>query len=634
MNKKLNANLSALARFDEELAERLRSIEPSGAVRFAPAKQENALAATMDVPGSGRSIALASAYRPLEEARKLADAADTKEHATLVMLGVGLGYHIAALVERAADHTLVVVYEPDPAVLRAVMEQVDCTAWLGRGNVALFTGEVDGGRLTRRLERHVAAISQGVQILTHPPTRRLRGDAFNAFTEQFTHFVAFCRTNLATTLVNAAATCRNQAHNLGVYAAGAALDELRDLAAGRPAVCVAAGPSLAKNVALLKDPAVRPNVVVIAVQTVLKLLLAHGVRPDFVTALDYHEISRRFYEGLDELHDITLIAEPKANRAIVDHYPGPVRMLQSRFLDLLLGSLARPRDALTAGTTVAHLSFYLAQYLGCDPIVFIGQDLGFTDGLYYCPGTPIHDIWATQLSPFNTLEMMEWKRIARMKGNLQRMDDIHGRSIYTDEQMLTYLRQFERDFAEAPQTIIDATEGGLPKQNTQRMTLAEAMHRYATQPIPDIPLPPDELDAGWIDAVADHLADRRAQVVRLRRASRDAQPILRRMIERQRDREAMTALFRKLEKHQKQVAELNEAFTLVNELNQVGALNRIKADRALRVDKPTDPFEKQKRQLERDTENVRWLDEACTETLDIFDEAARRLVDRPVGVAV
>lgn len=634
MSDLLNANLTALARFDEELARRLRATEPSTALRFESAKQESALTASLAPHSGARPIALASAYRPLTEAKKLADTADTREHATLLMLGMGLGYHVAELVERANDTAVVVAYEPDPAVLRAVLEQVDCSAWLGRGNVALFTGEVDGGRLTRRMERHVASISQGVQILTHPPTRRLHPESLNRFAEQFKQFVAFCRTNLATTLVNAAATCRNQAHNLGMYAAGASLDDLRDIAAGRPAVLVAAGPSLAKNIDLLKDSAVRRNVVVVAVQTVLKLLLAHGVRPDFVTALDYHEISRRFYEGLEELADVTLIAEPKAHRAIVDHYPGPVRLLQSRFLDLLLGPLAQARDGLTAGSTVAHLSFYLAQYLGCDPIVFIGQDLGFTDGVYYCPGTPIHEVWSAQLSPFNTLEMMEWKRIARQKGNLQKMNDIHGRPIYTDEQMLTYLRQFERDFAEAPQRIIDATEGGLPKENTQRMPLTEAIQRYATQPIPDMPQPSRQLDSDRLEAVTNHLADRRAQVIQLQQASRDTLPILRDMIDRQRDQAKMAQLFRKLEKHRKRVGELNDAFTLVNELNQVGALNRLKADRALRIDEPADPFEKQKRQLERDIENVRWLVEACGETLDIFDEAAGRLAARPVGVAV
>ena len=77
----------------------------------------------------------------------------------------------------------------------------------------------------------------------------------------------------------------------------------RVAAAGFPAVCVGAGPSLSRNLALLANPETRRRLVVITAQTTLKPLLACGIRPDFVTALDYHHISTRFYEGLDELPD-------------------------------------------------------------------------------------------------------------------------------------------------------------------------------------------------------------------------------------------------------------------------------------------------------------------------------------------
>ena len=63
------------------------------------------------------------------------------------------------------------------------------------------------------------------------------------------------------------------------------------------------------------------------------------------------------------------------NRAVVRSYPGPVRTFHNDFLQELLGAeLARPMAGLRAGSTVAHLSFYLAQFLGCDPIILTGQD--------------------------------------------------------------------------------------------------------------------------------------------------------------------------------------------------------------------------------------------------------------------
>jgi len=458
----------------------------------------------------------------------------------------------------------------------------------------------------------------------------------NAFSQALSNFVAYCRTHVASSMALSVQTCRNYCANLGRYAVGETINDLKGAAAGRPAVLVAAEPPLARNVHLLTRPGVRERVVIIAAQTVLKPLLDRGVRPHFVTALDYHEISRRFYEGLPELNDVTLVAECKANAKVLDGYPGPVRVLQNNFLDALLGPLARPIVPIKAGSTVAHLSLYLAQHLGCDPVMMIGQDLGFSDGLYYCPGTAIHDVWAAELGPFNTLEMMEWQRIVRHKAHLRKLSDHAGRPIYSDEQMLTYLAQFERDFADAPQQIIDATEGGVPKAHTTVMPLDEALGRYATAALPALDMPPRTLDPQRLAETVAHLHRRIDEVKRLRATSRETTPLLKKMLRDQRDPRLMARHFTKLEALQTRVRELHQAFALVNELNQVGVLKRVRADRAIRVHDDADPHEKQRQQLERDRENVRWLAEACDEALRIFqaarDKAAKQL-DDPALVA-
>jgi len=429
---------------------------------------------------------------------------------------------------------------------------------------------------------------------------------------------------MATALVNASRTYRNLTANLHRYAAGATVNELQDAASGFPAVCVGAGPSLARNVALLTDPEVRRRVVVITAQTMLKPLLDRGIRPDFVTALDYHEISTRFYEGLPDLPDVTLVAQPLVHPAVLDCFPGPIRLTQSHFLDVLLGDQARPIVSMPYGATVSHLSFYLAQHLGCDPVILVGMDLGFSDGLYYFPGTAIHDVWAPELGPFNTLEMMEWQRIVRHRGLLQKLNDIHGRPIYSDDQMLTYLKQFERDFANAPQTVLDATEGGLPKQHARSVALSEALSRHATRPVPKLPRTPAGLDPERLAATAGVLRQRRSEISELRRLSRRTVPLLGQMLDHQRDMKHMDKLFEQMTPIQKRVAELSCAFELVNHLNAVGAFKRVRADRAI-ANVDLDDLERQRQQLARDIENVDWLDQASSEMLDMVRHAIKRV---------
>ncbi len=626
MNEVLKRNLDRLGARDEGLASRLASVAPQAGLEVTSSSESGlvtGVAVVRDDAGVERKITLASRHRPGAEASRFADQADLKKHAVVLVIGVGLGHHVREVAKRAAGKGVVIVYEPSESRLRGVLEHVDAD-WLGAGHVELLAGELEVGDLTRRLEGRVSTVAQGVQMLSHGPTCRLDEEAVRSFAERFTQFVSFCRTNVATTMVIALQTCRNYADNLGRYAAGESINALKGLGRGCPAVLVAAGPSLAKNVALLENRDVRDRVIVIAAQTALKPLLARGIRPNFVTALDYHEISRRFYEGLPALDDVTLVAEPKANRAIVDNYPGPVRMCRSPFIDTLLGEMGRRVDALRAGSTVAHLNFYLAQYLGCDPIVLTGQDLGFSDGLYYMPGTAIHEVWGAELGPFNTLEMMEWQRVARHKTHLRKLEDIHGKPIYTDEQMLTYLRQFERDFGRANQTIIDATEGGLPKAHTERMGLAEALERYATGPAPALPTPGRELDLERLKLVHELLVNRTREVRTLAQLSRRTIPILKEMIANQEDQRKVERLFEKLEKNKREVAALQEAFALVNELNQIGAFNRLRADRAIEVE-GADAVSRQRAQLERDVANVSWLIEACEQVLGMFERSAERM---------
>ena len=78
--------------------------------------------------------------------------------------------------------------------------------------------------------------------------------------------------------------------------------------------------------------------------------------------------------------------------------PGPVSLLGNEHAESLLRELKLNKPPLPAGATVAHLAYYLAEFLGCDPIIFVGQDLGFSDGLCYAPGTSYEDVWRPELS--------------------------------------------------------------------------------------------------------------------------------------------------------------------------------------------------------------------------------------------
>lgn len=613
---------------------------------------------------------LASARTPIAEGERLASGVDVVANAAAVVMGFGVGHHVAALARRMKSRGLIIVFEPDTALLRAVFEHTDMTAWLRGGNVVIVTNADDVGALASATQGVEAVLASGVTILDHPPSRARLGAQRDVFAATFAQVMKAVRTNVVTTLVQMDVTVRNLLQNAAAYARWPGVKELEGTAKERTAVVVSAGPSLRRNMDLLTRPDVRERVIVIAVQTVLKQLLAKGIKPDYVTALDYHEISARFYEGLtrDAVEGVTLVVEPKCNPAILAAWPGQVRCVGDDTLDGILGQdFARDMGRLPPGATVAHLAYYFARYLGCDPVVLIGQDLGFTDGHYYGPGAAIHNVWAGELNEFNTLEMLEWQRIARMRNLLRKVEDVHGRAIYTDEQMSTYLVQFERDFgrdAERGLTTIDATEGGVRKRHTTVMTLAEALGvsreethgrgaeiaeeeswarrasssivSHSTNSVPSIHSTPSDPSPslrslrlcgepliGRTGEVESRLQELRRSTMRVAALSREAGVALKEMLVSQRDQRRVNDLIGTTSELGREAA-ASPAYWLVQHINQTGQLNRYKADRAMEVE-GVGGLERQRREIERDIRNVEWLADAADLTGGMIDDALASL---------
>lgn len=628
----LERNLRAIARTSADLVKLIRETEPRADVVWA-ASDENVPTAAFGVP----PVQLASRRRPLEEGAKLAATVDLAQAATVVVLGFGLGYHVAAMAKRMLRRGLILVFEPDIGLLRCVLERVDVSEAFVSSNIAIYHDPVDGARLASTLTGVEGVVAVGAKILVHPPSRGRLGVAAETFGQTFADVLKAVRTNVVTTLLQVDVTLRNLFQNIDRYVTVPGIRELKNVARGRAAVVVSAGPSLERNIAELARPGVRDRVVVIATQTVLKTLLRRGIKPHFVTALDYHEISARFYEGLTEkdVEGVTLVAEPKANPAILDAFPGTILCTRDAVLDELLGrGLRRDHGQLPPGSTVAHLCYYLARHLGCDPVILAGQDLGFTDGQYYSSGASIHDVWAGELSEFNTLEMLEWQRIARFGRLLRRRTDTLGRSIYTDEQMSTYLVQFEREFAAAVKQglrVIDATEGGVIKAHAEQSTLRAAIDEAVK--CEPLRLPRSE-KAPFTAGPRKEVARRRLQEIRegvttladLCSRTRDR---LEEMLGKLGDQAAVNRLIADVYTLRTRAIELGPAHWVVQYLNQTGTLNRFRADRTLHMDEGITPAERQKRQIERDLVNVRWLRDAALHMESMLADAASTLAGGP-----
>jgi hypothetical protein len=423
-------------------------------------------------------------------------------------------------------------------------------------------------------------------------------------------YTSFGKTSLNTVVLNSKRTAENIAKNLAWYVASPNISRLKDRHKGRPAVIVSAGPSLRKNKHLLKGLA--DKAVLIAVQTMLQPMLEMGIEPHYVTSLDYHDICTRFFEKLPSKINTELVAEPKASSAIFRMYPGPVSLLGNRFADSMLREMRLDKAELPGGATVAHLAFYLAEYMGSDPIIFVGQDLGFSDGLCYTPGTSYEDVWRPELSRFCTVEMKQWEQIVRERFILRRIPDYQGRPMYTEERLFTYLQQFERDFANTKARVIDATEGGAAKRGTRTMTLAEAVEEFCSASLSALGHDYPGLKWDRAGECIELLERRRDEAKRIAEISLKTLPLLEEICDNIEDQPRVNRAIGEIDGLRARMNDLGATYDLVTELTQSSQLHRFEADRKISASK-LDGTEKQRRQVARDIENVRGIADAAAE---------------------
>jgi hypothetical protein len=612
-------NMALLWESDPQLAGRIDALEEEGHPVEPSRSGEPTVAVACE---DGRRIYLHSRFKPVEEAKRLAESVKVEGRVAFYAQGFGLGYHVEALLDRISAESLVCVFEPDLRLLKTAMWERDLSALLSGKRVVFFVNP-DKSEIFSRLQPHMVMLSMGFEAMTHAPSL----SAAPAFHEQVQtwlgEYAAYCRTSLQTLVSNGKRTAQNIARNLGWYIAAPSIARLKDRYKGRPAVVVSAGPSLRKNKHLLKG--LEDRAVLVSVQTTLRPLLEMGIEPHFVTSLDYHDICTRFFEQLPPNLKTELVAEPKATSRIFRMNPGPLTLLGNDFAEKLLREMKLDKGPLPAGATVAHLAYYLAEHLGCDPIIFVGQDLGFSDGLCYAPGTSYEDVWRPELSRFSTMEMKQWEHIVRDRRILRRIPDVEGRPMYTEERLYTYLQQFERDFLKSDRTIIDATEGGALKRGSQPMPLAEAIEQYCTPPraasVSERTSAQGHPGLRW-DRVREGiecLKHRREEAGEIEQISRQTLPLLEEIRDHIDDQSRVNRAIARIDALRARMNQLGPCYDLILQLTQSSELERFQRDRRISSE-TVKGMERQRRQVQRDVDNVQSVTAAAEAFVQLMDE--------------
>lgn len=247
-------------------------------------------------------------------------------------------------------------------------------------------------------------------------------------------------------------------NNLKYIAKSTPVNNLENRYKNKPAVIVSAGPSLSKNIDQLKDV---DNALIISGGRTLRPLVERGIEPSCLCVVDAGEVSYKLVE--DVLHKVKspLVFYEATNPVVVKEHKGEkIFSTNSKFINDIW---KKQLITLSGGGSVAHVMTILAAYMGCSPIIFIGQDLAYT-------GERGHADIAE-----NKWQNLTFDNFYK-KDDDEYVEDVNGGIVRTSKVLNLYRLALEDIIRIFPETkFINATEGGAKIKGTENRTLKSVL---------------------------------------------------------------------------------------------------------------------------------------------------------------
>ncbi|KAJ9761241.1 motility associated factor glycosyltransferase family protein [Campylobacter jejuni] len=237
------------------------------------------------------------------------------------------------------------------------------------------------------------------------------------------------------------------------------------------AIVVSAGPSLAKQLPLLK--AYQDKAVIFCADGALSMLEKEGIIPDYVTNLDCRDLAMKFFQNKENKTSLNVLS--------CATHPSLVHFLDNKSVVLRDDPLYQRFNLndfgyIDTGTHVSHFSYTLALALGFKNIIMIGQDLAFDEeGNSHSKGFDFGE-------KFSGEENIDKLKVPAYAGKGE---------VLTHITWNDYRIKLEYLFAcnEQKAKFYNATEGGARINFTEELSFKECCEKLLTKEKPKFELP-------------------------------------------------------------------------------------------------------------------------------------------------
>ena len=379
-------------------------------------------------------------------------------NAPVFIVGMGNIRYLEELIKQTDDSVIVLLYEPLFSVFYKQLEAIDFEKIFGKRTIALIIEGIneDG------MESMIGTMLWGDKIplmkyFVLPNYVELCREQVNRFLETMVKKSENYYVHVGTRIFFSPYQAENFYKNVRYIRTGfKAFQLLGVIPNDVPAFIVSAGPSLSKNIKELKRA--KNKSFIIAVDTAIKPLLGEGIEPDMFATLD--GIKPLELVDINQAKEIPLLTVVRAAHYILDYHKGKKFFYDEgyEYITKIFKMNGKTIEGFPTGGSVATLAFSLVCHLGFRKVVFVGQDLAYTDNKSHADGT-----FQTVMQEENTEKFM------KVPGNYEK-------EVPTIKNLDDYRKWFEEyiEWWEAGHEVefINATEGGAKIKGTKLMALS------------------------------------------------------------------------------------------------------------------------------------------------------------------
>lgn len=463
------SNLELLKKNHPSVWEQITENQPEavGKISFAPNGKPNLTV----VNSQGDSILLHNEANPEKESSDFLERIPEDHKGFVAILGMGLFYSALNILNKRPHLRSLALFELEPGIFIQALRYTDLSPILKDPRLILGIGT------KADIPETLATASRTLQledsnILHHLPSFKFNLDGYNQLKEDLFVHINSLNIGGATTRILGKDFLNNRFKHISTIHHHLLLEHIQNKFDGVPAILVAGGPSLDKNIHLLKQA--QEKAVIIAVDTVLPALLKNGVHPHFLTCIDPNDLTfEKFADVIPKVKDVALICSSWVNPKTPKIFPAEQIFwtFTGKPIEAWLNSLLGGKTLTGGASTVAHLNLIAAHMLGCEPIIFIGQDLAYPSSASasHANGTVLQGSAPTDVITHH------------VQG--ETVTGINGEILRTNRSFLSMKEFFESAIAKSDRTHINATEGGANIEGTKIMTLQEVMDTHCNTQI-------------------------------------------------------------------------------------------------------------------------------------------------------